>query len=339
MKIGGKSMMGKLKKARHITFVLAIVISLTGCTTTKTVSISDSNNADKKEFTVAFSVKTLTNESFQQAIADSIKAKVESYGDKFIIVTAGGQTAVASQVNQIEDLISKKVDAIIINPIDSNAVIPVMKKAKEKGIKVVLVDTPIDKSKEDLYLTYVGTDNFNAGQLAGKKMAELLNNKGKVLIVRGANGNAAGDGRVNGFKKGLEGSGVEVAAEQAGDWSNDKAMQVTENMLQGHKDVDAIFSASDVMLDGILQGLNESKKTNVKIISVDGSKKGVDMIQNHQITGTMAQFPAKIGDMAADTVLQVLHGKLEINEVKKTIDSGTNLYDQSNLTDALITAF
>jgi ABC-type sugar transport system substrate-binding protein len=72
---------------------------------------------------------------------------------------------------------------------------------------------------------------------------------------------------------------------------------------------------------------------------VDGSKKGVDMIQNHQITGTMAQFPAKIGDMAADTVLQVLHGKLEINEVKKTIDSGTNLYDQSNLTDALKTAF
>jgi ribose transport system substrate-binding protein len=328
-------MKNNLKAWIMVGLVFALVTALTAC--------GSSNNKEasggKKVYTVAFSVKTLTNEPFQQAIADAIKAKVEESGNKFTLVTAGGQTAVATQVNQIEDLINKKVDAIIINPIDSKAVIPVMKKAKDKGILVALVDTPVEKGNEELYVTYVGTDNFNAGEVAGKKMAELLGGTGKVLIVRGADGNAAGDGRVNGFKKGLEGSGVEVAAEQAGNWSNDTAMQVTENMLQGNKDVNGIFSASDVMLDGILQALEQNGKSGLKIISVDGSKKGVQMIENNQITGTMAQFPSLIGAKAADALIQVLQGETDQTKIEKTIDSGTLIYEQANLEEANKTTF
>ncbi|OGO79691.1 MAG: hypothetical protein A2Y21_07055 [Clostridiales bacterium GWC2_40_7] len=334
--------------------VVLFTIGLTGCqsagnkptdqgTTAKAASeqntAAQETTAANKQYTVAFSLKTVTNDDFQKAIADSIQKAVEASGNKFMLVTAGEQTAVATQVNQIEDLIMKKVDAIILNPMDSKAVIPALKKAKEANIPVILVDTPVDKGNEDLYICYIGTDNFNAGVEAGKRMVKELSGKGNVLIVRGANGNAASDGRVDGFKKGLEGSEIKITGEQPGDWSNDKAMSVTQNLLQANSDVQGLFTASDVMADGILQALKEKKKTGIVIMSVDGSKKAVDLIKAGEITGSMAQFPGKMGPMAVDTILKVLNGGLDPANAQKTVDSGTMVYDKSNLEEANKWAF
>lgn len=289
--------------------------------------------------TIAFSLKTITNDDFQKAIADSIQKAVEDSGNIFELVTAGDQTNVANQVKQIEDLIAKKVDALIVSPMDANAVIPALEKAKAAGIPVVLVDQTIEAGHEDLYVTYIGTDNTNAGKEAGKKVSEWLGNKGNVLIVRGANGSSAGDQRVDGFKQGLEGTDIVVAGEQAGDWKNDKAMQVTENMLQANSDVQAIFTASDGMLDGILQALQNAGKTDVKIMSVDGSKKAVEMIEAGDVTGTMAQFPQIMGGTAVETLLGVLDGSIDPDAVEKYIDSGTAAYTKDNLDEAKETAF
>jgi ribose transport system substrate-binding protein len=311
---------------------LAIVIVLI-------MILSVNSFVSAKQYVIAFSVKTLTNETFQAAIADGIKKSVEKAGHKFVLVTAGGQTAVSTQVNQIEDLIAKKVDGIILNPMDSKAVIPAMKKAVAKGIKIILVDTPVDRANDSLYVCYIGTDNYNAGVQAGKKMVQVLNGKGKVLIVRGANGNMAGDGRVDGFKKGLEGSSIKVASEQVGNWSNVDAMQAMENMLQANSDVDGVFSASDVMLDGILQAIKDNGKTGLKIMSVDGSRKGVDLVQSGEITGTMAQFPAFMGESAAKLIIDILDKKTDEKSVKKIIDSGTKVFESSNLDEALKMAF
>ena len=104
-------------------------------------------------------------------------------------------------------------------------------------------------------------------------MVKELGDKGNVLIVRGANGSLAGDLRVDGFKAGIQGSGLVVVGEQPGNWTNSVAMQVTENMLQANKNVDGLFSASDVMLDGVLQAAGDANRTGIKILSVDGSRR------------------------------------------------------------------
>jgi len=288
----------------------------------------------KKVYTIAFSLKTVTNDDFQKAIATAIQSRVEAAGHKFLLVTAGEQTAVSSQVNQVENLIAKKVDAIVLNPMDGKAVVPVLKKAKAAGIPVIIVDSSVEKGNESLYIAYVGTDNFNAGELAGERMAKDLKGKGNVLIVRGANGSLAGDNRVDGFKKGIEGSGLKVVGEQPGNWTNSVAMQVTENMLQANKSVQGLFSASDVMLDGILQALSDAGRTGVTIMAVDGSKKAVDLVKQGEITGTMAQFPAKMGQIAVDTLIGVLDGTTKASSVPKVIDSGTMVYDKTNLDEA-----
>ena len=290
-------------------------------------------------YTIAFSLKTVTNDDFQKAIATSIQQAVEKSGNKFLLVTAGEETGVSIQVNQLEDLIAKKVDAIVVGPMDGKAVVPVLKKAQAAKIPVIVVDSSVEKGNEALYVTYVGTDNFNAGKVAGQRMVKELGGQGGVLIVRGANGSSAGDQRVDGFKAGIEGSGLKVVGEQPGNWTNSVAMQVTENMLQANKKVDGLFSASDVMLDGTLQAIGDANRTGIKILSVDGSKKAVDLVEQGAIVGTMAQFPAKMGTIAVENLLAVLDGKKAADGFPKVIDSGTMVYDKTNLDEARKWAF
>lgn len=291
--------------------------------------IKSKQPAEKKQLTIAFSVKT--QDPYQKAIADGIKAIVEAAGHKFVLSVVGGQLAVNTQINQLEDLITQKVDGIVLAPMDSQAVIPVMKKAKEARIPVILVDTPVGAENVEFYLTFVGTDNFNAGKMAGEEMVKELNGSGKVFIVRGANGNAAGDQRVDGFKKGIEGSDIKVVAEQVGNWSNTDAMQAMENMLTANSKVDGVFSASDIMDDGILQALADNKRSGIKLISIDGSKAGVALIEKGDLTASIAQFPDLMGSKAAEIMLSVLEGVTESSAVEKNIDSGTAVYNLANM--------
>jgi ABC-type sugar transport system substrate-binding protein len=127
--------------------------------------------------TIAFSVKTVTNDDFQKAIATSIQDAVEKSGNKFLLITAGEETGVSIQVNQVEDLIAKKVDAIILSPMDGKAVVPVLKKAQAANIPVIVVDSSVEKGNEGLHISYVGTDNFNAGKTAGERMVKELGGK------------------------------------------------------------------------------------------------------------------------------------------------------------------
>jgi len=288
--------------------------------------------AQAEGFTIGYSLKTITNDAFQLALYTGIKDAVEASGNTFVDAIAESQTAVATQVNQIEDLIAQGVDALILNPMDANAVIPVMEKAKAQNIPVILVDQGVNEH-EDLYVTFVSTDNFAAAKLAGEKMAEILGGVGNVIIVRGANGSSAGDQRADGFKAGIEGTGLALVNEQAGDWVVDKAMQVTENMIQANPDIDGIFCCSDNMVPGILQALknNDLNPAEICFISFDGAKAGCDYIAAGEMTGTMAQFPAIIGAKAVEVMLGVLDGSVDPAAIEKFVDAGTDMYTKDNL--------
>ena len=246
---------------RIMTLVLAIAMLLT---------VAAMANAEG--YTIGYSLKTITNDDFQLALYNAVKDAVEASGNTFVDAIAETQTGVATQVTQIEDLINSGVDALILNPMDSNACITVMEKAKEAGIPCVLVDQGIEAGHEDLYISFVSTDNFAAAKVAGAFMGEKLAEGDKVIIVRGANGSSAGDDRADGFKAGIEGTGLVLANEQPGDWTVDVAMQATENMLQADPDIKGIFCCSDNMIAGILQALenNDIDVADICFISFDG---------------------------------------------------------------------
>ena len=313
---------------RILSIVLALVMLCSVC-------------AFAEGYTIGYSLKTITNDSFQLALHNAVKDAVEASGNTFVAAIAETQTGVATQVTQIEDLINSGVDALILNPMDSNACITVMEKAKEAGIPVVLVDQGIEAGHEDLYVSFISTDNFAAAKVAGEYMAEALGGEGKVIIVRGANGSAAGDDRADGFKAGIEGSGLVLANEQPGDCTVDVAMQATENMLQADPDISGIFCCSDNMIAGILQALdnNDIDVADVCFISFDGAAFGVDFIKEGKLTGTMAQFPGKIGATAVEVLLSVLNGEKTAADYEKFIDAGTAVYNAGDLEGAYSTAF
>ena len=297
--------------------------------------------ASAEGHTIGFSLKTITNDDFQLAVYTSIKNAVEASGNTFVDAIAESQTGVAVQVTQIEDLINSGVDGLIVSPMDANACVTVLEKAKEAGIPVVLIDSKIAEGHDDLYITYISTDNFAAAKKAGEFMAEQLGGEGKVIIVRGANGSNAGDDRANGFKAGIEGTGLELVNEQPGDWTVDVAMQATENMLQADPDIDGIFCCSDNMVPGILQALdnNDIDVADLCFVSFDGAKAGVDFIANGQLTGDMAQFPSVIGGTAVDVLVSVLNGEKTADDYEKFIDAGTTVYTADDLEGAYATCF
>lgn len=308
---------------RIVCLLLSVLLVLSAVS----VAAAESPKA-KEEYEIAFSLKTVTNDAFQQAIASAVENACVAAGAKFTLVTAGSETGVATQVTQLEDLITKGVDALIVNPMDANAVIPALQKAKEKGIPVILVDSTIEAGHEDLYITYVGTDNFAAAKLGAETLSAALGGSGKVLLVRGANGNSVGNARADGFKAGLA-EGVTLVGEQPGDWNNDTAKQVTENMLQANPDVTGIMSCSDVMVDGILQAIDDADLTGIKIMSFDGDS--IPLIKEGLVLGTMAQFPGQMGQIAVDTLISVLNGDAAADSFAKYIDSGTACYTADNL--------
>ncbi len=293
-----------------------------------------------KKYKIGFSVKTLTNEPFQAFIANAIKEKVESFGSEFVLMTTNTSEDIAQQVSQIEDLINMGCDAIILNPMDSNAIVPVMRKAASKKIPLVFVDTNPAKGTESLYITYIGTDNFAGSKVAGELLVKDLKNTGKVVIVRGADGNIVGNLRADGFKAGLKGSNVKVVAEQTGKWTNAAAMQAMENMLQAHPDIDGLYSCSDVMMDGVLQAIanNPKVKKNLVIYSFDGLKKGCQLVLEGKIVATMQQNPALMGDQAVTILMDVLNGKKKASDYPKVIDSGCVTVTKANAAEAMQSA-
>ena len=320
-----------MKKHFNILLVTLLSLSLFACSSSSTAKeeAAADNNA-KSTYTIAFSLKTVTNDAFQQAIASSVEKAVKAAGCDFQLVTVDSETDVAKQVTQIEDLITKKVDALVVNPMDANAVVPALKEAKEAGIPVVLVDSTIASGNDDLYVTYIGTDNAAAAKQGAEVLSEALGGTGKVLLVRGANGNSVGNARADGFKAGLA-SGIELVGEEPGDWSNDVAKQVTENMLQAHPNVTGIMSCSDVMVDGILQAIEDAGLADkgIKIMSFDGDS--IPLIKEGKVLGTMAQFPDKMGSLAVDTLMSILNGEKSADSFAKYTNSGTACYTADNL--------
>lgn len=287
---------------------------------------------------VAVVVKTLTGDVFQLKLAESARDRAIELGANAVIYQAGGQTAVQKMVSIIEDLIVKQVDIILISPLDAKAVVPAFKQAKEAGITIVCMD---NYAEGDDYLTFVSTDNYAAAAMAADYAKEVLNGSGNVLVVEGAPGSAVGDDRKNGFKENVvKGSSIEVVGSQSGYWANDKAMEATENMLQANPDVDLIFSCSDVMVGGILEAVKLAGRENeIKIISFDGSRDGVQLILDGKIIADVAQFPTKVGAIAAETAIGVWNGSLNANDVPDFIDAGAELVTAENAEEMLKVAF
>ena len=230
------------------------------------------------------------------------------------------------QIKVVETFINMRVKGIVLAPLDDTALVPVVTDAVRAGIPVVAFDSSI---KTDDIASFVATDNYRGGQLAGHHLATLLGDKGKVLMLRYAEGSASTAERERGFldaiatRKGIE----VVSANQYGGVTTESAFKVSENLLAAHKGpggltVQGIFCPNESTAFGMLRALEDDGFAGkVHFIGFDSSPKLVDAMAKGYLDATVVQDPIKMGYLGVKAMVDRLAGR----PVDKRIDTGATL--------------
>ncbi|MFD0655940.1 substrate-binding domain-containing protein [Thermocatellispora tengchongensis] len=235
---------------------------------------------------------------------------------------------VTKQNNDIQDLITRQVDVLLINPVDPQGVQPGLAAAKAAGIPVVTVDRPVP----DGAVSHVGRDNKAMGELVGKALSEKLGEKGGTVIeIRGDAGGAVARDRSAGFHAAVAANPkIKIVEGPYSDYVRAKAVTAMQDLLQVHPDVAAVYAHNDDMALGALQVLKENGKDKVLVTGVDGLMEAVKQIAGGgQYVATALNDPISLGATAVDTVLKVRGGE----KVPAYVDAGTALIDTANAGD------
>ncbi len=281
-----------------------------------------------KKYVIAYITKTLINDPFQVIMANSAKKAGEARGAVVKLYGGSGQAAIEQEISIVEDSIAQKVDGIVLNPLDSKALVPAVKKINKAGIPLVLVDNAIADGN---YITYIATDNVKGAAVAADYIATVLNHKGNVAQIEGEPGGQAAADRRKGFHDRMaKEPNMKIVSSITGHWTTEGAISATEAILQSNPDVKAIFASADMMGVGVAQALERAKRTDIILVTFDGIKEGMDLITAKKSAGDVAQFPTKMGAMSVNILLDVLSGKKKASAYPKYIDSGTELINEKN---------
>jgi ribose transport system substrate-binding protein len=234
----------------------------------------------------------------------------------------------AQQITVVEDFISRGVAGIVLAPLDDRALMrPVQDAAREK-IPVVIIDSSLQGSD---YISYVATDNYKGGVLAGRRLGELMGGKGKIFLIRYQEGSASTTQREAGFldtvKKEFPGLDLLVQDQYAGA-TTETAYQLAENLLSRFPDVEGIFAPNESSTFGVLRALQEARLAGkVKFVGFDSSPKLVQGLKDGEILGLVLQNPMKMGYLGVKTMVAHLRGE----PVAKVIDTGVTLVTVDNM--------
>lgn len=285
--------------------------------------------------TVALVVKTLNNPFFND-MQDGAEEMARELELNLIVQAAEREIDVEQQVQIVENLIQRQVDAIMLAPSGSREVIPVIAKANEAGIPVIILDTRVEeellRSDQAEIATFIGSDNYEGGYIAATFVGETLNGTGKVAILEGIPGHETADSRQQGFLAGIaQFEGVEVVTSQTANWERSLGYNVFENILQSYSDVDAVFAASDLMALGAIEAIASSGREpgDIIVTGFDAHREALEAIRRGDMHATIEQNPYEIGRTGVEVAQQVLNGE----EIPDDITIEINLVTQQTLDD------
>lgn len=266
---------------------------------------------------------------FYSTMEDAAKKYAASHPE-IELVTGQGQAAtdIEGQIALIESMITQGVKGLAITPVDPT-VAPALDKAVAAGIKVVLVDNSIPDWKGQTAL--VSTNNLNGGKIAGEYLKTVLKSGDKIGILQGVPGVPALDDRVTGMMEGLGDVKVEVVGKGATNCTLELGTSVTEDILTANPDLKAIYSACGPPIPGAVKSISNAGIANDKIILVgfDACCGEIEAIKSGAEDASVAQFPAKMGELGIDTVVKAIGGET----VEANVDTGAGLVTLQNVKD------
>ena len=260
---------------------------------------------------------------FYVELGEGAKEAAEEAGHELIFVDANGD--VTKQNNDVQDLITRGIDVLVINPVDPKGVAPSIAAAEAAGILVVTVDRPVESGAA----AHVGRDNVEMGRLVGEQLVEAFGDEGgKVIEIQGDAGGAVARDRSQGFHDAVEAAGnIEIVEGPYANYIRSEAVTAMQDLLQANSDVKAVYAHNDDMALGAMQVLNESDRDDVLVFGVDGLTEAVKAIaEGDQYVATAFNDPRALGAATVDTAVKLVKGE----DVPEYVDAGTGLISEDN---------
>lgn len=317
-----------MKKNVKTLFVLVLMslMTLMSACSSASESSNDSTgqeNSDDK-LKIGLTVGTLANPFFV-AMGKGAEEAGKELGAEVLVESA--EYDLSKQTSQIENFITKKVDVILLNAVDTKGIAAAVQQAKDAGIPVIAVDT----NAEGGVNATVTSDNYQAGKLAGEYVVEQLNGKGNIVIIDGPPVSAVTD-RIQGFEDVIKESGIKVAAKQNGEGNREKALSVMESILQANPSgsIDAVFAINDPEAIGVeIASEQAGRKDEFFIVGVDGAPEAAEAMakEGSSIMATSAQSPSEMVKKAVEIGMKVKKGE----DVEELIKVPVKLVTQDTL--------
>lgn len=311
--------------------MFAALLVITACASGERQSTN--NNANNEEnlteetngndLKIGIVLMTLSSEYWKIHMAGAQDA-AKDLGVGIEILGPAEETLYEQQVKMVEDLISAKVDGLVVTPSLPEAMLPALQKANDANIPVVLVDADINEFKDKV--SFIGTENYEAAYKGGEFIRDQLNDGDKVLIIRGQMGAKVHDERTKGFQDALEDKNIKFIVQDAQS-DRVKAVNIVENVLTADPDIKAVFATSDEMALGSYKGLENKDSTDIPLIGFDGTPDGLQAVVDGKMVANIAQDPYRMGYLGVESAVKAIKGEA----VEKRIDSGAEVYTKDNV--------
>jgi ribose transport system substrate-binding protein len=278
------------------------------------VSCNREAPAADDEKTVALVLKTL-NHPFFVDMRRGAQEAADRLGVTLQVQAAEREIDVDKQMQIVENLLQTGIDVLAITPSGSREIVAALVKATNANVPIVIVDTRLDaKAAADAGVqarTFIGSDNYEGGRLAGDHVVRITDGKARVGILEGIPGHETGDSRLRGFRDAVaKAPGIAVVASQPANWERDQGFNVFQNMLQAHADIDTVFAASDLMALGAIEAIAAAGRTGrIRVVGFDALDDAKKAIEAGTMDASVAQFPYEMGKAAVESAVKIMAGE------------------------------
>ncbi|MBP1842078.1 ribose transport system substrate-binding protein [Rhizobium petrolearium] len=279
---------------------------------------------------IAVIVKTV-NSTFWQNVQKGADAAMKAGGGDNTMTFQGpaAESAIADQVNMVENAVNRKVSGIVLAPSDPDALVPAVKKAWEARIPVVIVDSMLSKDAEQYYQSFLATDNKKAGELAAQALIDKVGTEGKIAVMSYVAGAGSEIGRVGGFTDYIKAhSKLQIVGPFYSQSQMATALNQTTDVLAANSDLKGIFGANEPTAIGMGRALKQSGKAGkVVAIGFDGNQDLQEFVKDGTLAAIAVQGSFQMGELGIQTVLKVMNKE----KVEKFVDTGVVVVTKDNI--------
>ncbi|MGW3403492.1 ABC transporter substrate-binding protein [Streptomyces zhihengii] len=284
---------------------------------------------DLKDAVVGFSQSEKEANPFRIAETQSIKDEAAELGVKKLLTT-NAQSQLSKQISDIQDMLSQGAQFLIVAPLNSDGLEPAFQAAAAKKVPVLTIDRKVNATACKDYLAFLGSDFVEQGKRAADAMIKATEGKGKVAILLGSSGNSVTTDRTKGFVDQVKAQapGLEIVAQQTGEFARDKGQQVMEQLIQSKPDITAVYAENDEMALGAVTALKAAGKKpgkDIKIVSIDGTRNAVQALVNGELNAVIESNP-RFGPLAFATAQKFYSGE----GIPEDVIIADRAYDEGN---------